>query len=375
MTPGWLLLDGGQIRELGTGGAWADLVGDTTVVVDGRSRIVAPGFVDIHCHGGGGGDFSDASSDLESVLAFHVGHGTTSIVASLVTATIESLHERLAALARVVERRGVLVGIHLEGPYLAPGHRGAHAQSLLKMPDPREVESLIAAAAGALAQVTMAPELPGATDAMSRFLSAGVCVAVGHTDADYDASSGAFRAGASILTHAFNGMPGIHHREPGPVAAAVNAEGAVLEVIADGVHVHDSVVRTLFSLAPGRVALVTDAMAAAGAGDGSYVLGETEVVVRDHVAMTADGRSIAGSTLSMDAAVRRVVLRAGVDLGAALAAATAIPAAAVNKAHEIGSLATGRRADVVMLDANLHVDEVWTAGWRRSSTVSGRRES
>jgi len=206
-------------------------------------------------------------------------------------------------------------------------------------------------------QVTLAPELPGGHDAIAQFAAADVVVAVGHTDADVEATRRAFDAGATLLTHAFNAMPGLHHRAPGPVGAATGDPRVTLEVIADGVHLHPDVIRMLFAAAPGRIALVTDAMAAAGAADGTYLLGSLSVTVDAGVARLADG-TIAGSTLTQDAALRTAVA-AGVALPDAVAALTATPARTIGR-PELGSLAVGAVADAVLLSADLHVRRVFS---------------
>jgi N-acetylglucosamine-6-phosphate deacetylase len=200
-------------------------------------------------------------------------------------------------------------------------------------------------------------------EAIRLVVAAGAAAALGHTGADYAAARAAFDAGATILTHAFNAMPGLHHREPGPVAAAAADSRVTLEVIADGVHLHPEIVRGAFALAPGRIALVTDAMAATGAADGVYDLGTLKVEVRGGVARLAGGGSIAGSTLTQDAALRFAV-GAGVRLPDAVAALTSVPARAIGRAADLGALAAGRLADAVLLTADLAVRAVWTAGDR-----------
>ena len=197
---------------------------------------------------------------------------------------------------------------------------------------------------------------------MRAFRSAGVAVAVGHTAADYAQTMEAFEAGASILTHAYNGMDGVHHRAPGPVAAATRTPGVTLEVINDGVHVHPEVVRMLFAAAPGRVALITDAMAAAGAEDGDYLLGSLAVEVRDGVARLAEGGSIAGSTLTLDDALRRAVQEVGLPVEDAVLALTQTPATAIGRGDELGRLAQGYAADAVLLDDDFRVLQVFTDG-------------
>jgi N-acetylglucosamine-6-phosphate deacetylase len=196
--------------------------------------------------------------------------------------------------------------------------------------------------------VTIAPELPGADDAIARFVDAGVIVAIGHTDADYDTARRAFDAGATVLTHAFNAMQPMLHRAPGPVMAAVDA-GAVLELILDGVHVHPSVAAGLFRLAPGRVALITDAISAAGCADGSYSLGSLTLEVHDGRATLAGSDTLAGSVLTQDAALRRAVQVLGIDPVDAVHALTAVPAAALGR-NDLGWLRAGCRADLVLMD-------------------------
>jgi N-acetylglucosamine-6-phosphate deacetylase len=199
-------------------------------------------------------------------------------------------------------------------------------------------------------------------DAIRALSAAGVAVAVGHTAADYDQALAAFDAGASILTHAFNAMPGLHHRAPGPVAAATRTPGVKLEIVNDGVHVHPEVVRMAFAAAPGRVALITDAMAAAGSADGDYRLGGLDVEVREGVARLAAGGSIAGSTLTLDDALRRAVLEVGIPVAEAVRAVTSTPAAAVGRSGDLGRLLPGYAADAVLLDADFTVRQVWSAG-------------
>ncbi|KQV26196.1 N-acetylglucosamine-6-phosphate deacetylase [Yonghaparkia sp. Root332] len=356
--PGWVLLDGDRIAAVG-GGADAPPAADASLDLPGRT--LTPGFIDLHGHGGGGGGFDDGAESIAAAICVHRAHGTTRSVISLVANPVESLVESLRLIARVAADDPTIVGAHLEGPFLAPTRRGAHAAEHLLAPDEDVVEILLSAAAGALVQVTIAPELPGALDAIRRLAGAGVVAAVGHTDADEDVTRAAFDAGATMLTHAFNAMPGIHHRAPGPVAAAFDDERVVLELILDGVHVHPSVARIAFRSAPHRVALVTDAMAAAGSADGFYRLGSLNVTVKDGIAVLNGTSTIAGSTLTQDVALR-TALAAGIDESAAIEALTATPARALGRQGEWGMLAAGFAADLVVLDADLRVERVWAAG-------------
>ncbi|MDT3330451.1 N-acetylglucosamine-6-phosphate deacetylase [Microbacterium sp. KSW-18] len=351
----WIRIEAGRVAASGTGDSWRSLGADE--VVDASGAVLTPGFVDLHGHGGGGRAHEDGIEAIRVARATHLAHGTTRAVISLVAGSPADLATRLGAIAELAEADASVLGAHLEGPFLDPAHHGAHDPALLLTPTPEAVAALIEAARGSLVQVTLAPELPGGHDAIARFAAAGVVVAVGHTDADVEATRRAFDAGATLLTHAFNAMPGLHHRAPGPVGAATGDPRVTLEVIADGVHLHPDVIRMLFAAAPGRIALVTDAMAAAGAADGTYLLGSLSVTVDAGVARLADG-TIAGSTLTQDAALRTAVA-AGVALPDAVAALTATPARTIGR-PELGSLAVGAVADAVLLSADLHVRRVFS---------------
>jgi N-acetylglucosamine-6-phosphate deacetylase len=354
---GWIRFAGGRVLARGAGTA-PEHAGQ---VIDAAGRVLTPGFVDVHVHGGGGGDASNGAVDVPKVLAAHRAHGTTRSMLSLVSGPVDGLVSTLRELAPVVRRDPLLLGVHLEGPFLSPDNKGAHDPSALTTPSREAVAALLAAADGTLVQVTIAPELPGARDAIRSLVDAGVRVAVGHTTADLATAGAAFDAGASLLTHAFNAMPGLAHRAPGPIGAALERPEVTLELIADGLHVHPVVLAALFRMAPGRVALITDAMAAAGVGNGSYLLGSLEVEVRDGAARLASG-SLAGSTLTLDAAIRTVVA-AGVPLQEAVRAATEVPARAIGR-PELGSLEVGSPADAVLLSETLEVEAVWAAGHR-----------
>ena len=360
---GWVLFDGPTIAATGSGD-WRPALSGThpTELVDAGSAWLTPGFVDIHNHGGGGVSFDDGADAINTAMAMHGAHGTTRFVLSLVTAPIAALERRLAGVASLARTNPQVLGSHLEGPFLDPGHKGAHDPALLVHAEPGSVERLLAAAEGTLRQITLAPERPGGMDALHRFADAGVAVAVGHTGSDYVQALAAFDAGASILTHAFNGMDGIHHRAPGPVAAATRTPGVTIEIINDGIHVHPEVVRLTFAGAPGRVALVSDAMAAAGYGDGEYVLGSLAVTVREGVARLTEGGSIAGSTLTLDDALRRAVVEVGIPVGEAVRALTETPARAVGRGNDLGRLAAGYAADAVLLDDSFEVLGVWAEG-------------
>lgn len=362
----WVRFEGGRVAARGARDEWRELVAPGDEVTDASGQVLVPGFIDLHSHGAGGAAADDGEAAIETMLGVHTAHGTTRTVCSLVSAPVDVLAPRLEAIARVAARDPRVLGAHLEGPFLDESFRGAHDASVLRAPDDAAVDLLLEASAGTLRQVTLAPEHDRGFAALRRFTGAGVAVAVGHTSADYATALAAFDAGASLLTHAFNAMHGIHHRAPGPVVAAMHAPQVTLELINDGVHVHPDVVRLAFQGAPGRVALITDAMAATGSPDGRYLLGSLEVDVRDGVARLVDGGAIAGSTLTQDEALRRAVTDSGIAFEVAIAALTTVPAAALGRAHDLGRLDPGYAADAVLLTDELTVAGVWADGVRRA---------
>ena len=355
----WVRFEDGLVTARGTGTDWTDAgeVVDAAAVA-GPDALLAPGFIDIHGHGGAGAAYDDGAEAIRTGREKHRSHGTTRAVISLVTASIDELATQVAAIAELAQADAEILGSHLEGPFLDPGHHGAHEPSLLRHPESADIDRLLEAGRGTVRQVTIAPELPGGMDAVRQIVAAGVAVAVGHTDADAEIAREAFEAGASILTHAFNAMNGIHHRAPGPVITAAADHRVVLEGIADNIHLDPHIIKLLFDVAPGRVALITDAMAAAGSADGHYDLGAVKVTVKDGIARADDTGSIAGSTLTQDVALRRAV-EAGVPVGDAVRALTATPASAVGFGASLGMLQPGFVADAVLLDAAYAVQGVW----------------
>ena len=352
---GWIHTDGDRIVAVGRGAA--PRKPDFAVV---GGSVLTPGFVDVHAHGGGGASFgTDDPAEVETVLAAHRACGTTTMIASLVTADLADLERQLRLLAGFVST-GRLAGVHLEGPWLSPDRCGAHAADLLREPAPENVRQLIDAGQGAVRMITLAPELSGALASIRAAVARGCVVAVGHTNADYDQTKAAIDAGASGATHLFNAMPPLAHREPGPTLALWSDPRVWLELVCDGVHVDLALVAHILSTSANRVVFVTDAMAGAGVGDGDYCLGGLAVEVRGGVARLADGGAIAGSTLTLDLAVR-VAVAAGVRLEDALRAVTENPAAYL-RLPDVGRFAPGCRADAVVLSEDLDVARVLYGG-------------
>ena len=334
------------------------------VVADERGAgddVIVPGFVDLHCHGGGGHTFTTGdAAQARAAAAFHLRHGTTTMLASLVSSPFELMRDAVAAFLPLVGA-GVLAGVHFEGPYLSAARCGAQNPAFLRDPSVDELGALLKLGDAAVRMVTIAPELPGALEAISFLRDNGVLAAIGHTDATYEQTLAGVDAGAAVGTHLFNGMRPAHHREPGPVVGLLSSS-VVCELIADGVHLHPGMLAfAAASAGPGRAALVTDAMDAAGMPDGRYELGGQEVVVADRVARLSRNGSIAGSTLTMDAALRNAV-RAGIALPDAVAMAATTPARALGLADELGALEAGLRADLVVLTPDLRVKRVMRAG-------------
>src|SRR6478735_9918393 len=319
---------------------------------------VVPGFVDTHVHGGGGANFSTASAvDTSTAVAIHRRHGTTMLVASLVTASPDELLRQVTGLAPDVHA-GLLAGIHLEGPWLSAKRCGAHQPALMRDPDPTEVDRVLDAGQGTIRMVTLAPERDGALAAIERIVDDGVVAAVGHTEATYAQTRAAIAAGTTVGTHLFNAMRPINTREPGPVIALLEDSRVTVELITDGVHVDPALYRHVARAAGAdRVSLVTDSMAAAGMSDGRYWLGPLAVDVVGGVARVADTQTIAGSTATMDHQFRFAVNHSGLTRDEALM--TAVCQASINPARALGlplgGLVPGGAADLVVLDPDLQV--------------------
>ncbi|MEV5428371.1 N-acetylglucosamine-6-phosphate deacetylase [Streptomyces sp. NPDC052701] len=358
--PAGIVADGRVVVE---GTRIAEAAPPDAEVVDLRGHWLVPGFVDLHNHGGGGASFtSGTAEDVLKGIHTHRLHGTTTLVASTVTGDMDFLAQQAGLLSELAEQ-GEIAGIHFEGPFISPCRKGAHSEELLRAPDPAEVRKLIDAARGHAKMVTLATELPGGIDSVRLLAEHGVIAAIGHTDATYEQTAEAVEAGATVATHLFNAMPPLGHRSPGPIAALLEDERVTVELINDGTHLHPAALRLAFHHAGAhRVAFITDAMDAAGFGDGRYMLGPLEVEVADGVARLVEGGSIAGSTLTLDRAFKRAVTVDGLPVEDAVAALSATPARLLGLSDRIGSLEPGKDADLVVLDENFDLKGVMRRG-------------
>ncbi len=313
---------------------------------------LVPGFIDLQVNGGAGVDLLDcASADVERLCRHLAGTGTTAFLPTLITAPPDRIHRALSVLRQARPAGAAVLGVHLEGPVLNPARRGAHDSRVLASAGDPSVQAVYDTARPDLRLVTLAPELPGALDLIARLTAQGVVVSLGHTDATYAQAAEAIRRGARMITHLFNGMRGLHHREPGIIGAAFEDTNAVCGLIADGVHVHPAMIRLAHKiLGARRIALVTDAIAAAGMPPGEYRLADRAVTVQVGDAPRLPDGTLAGSTLRMDEAVRNLVSW-GIPLRDALHSASLVPARLLGLTDR-GALAAGARADVCVLGAD-----------------------
>ncbi|WP_234354935.1 N-acetylglucosamine-6-phosphate deacetylase [Streptomyces sp. NRRL WC-3618] len=332
-------------------------------VIDVTGHWLVPGFVDLHNHGGGGASFtSGTAEDILKGIHTHRTHGTTTLVASTVTGDMHTLTAQAGLLSELAEQ-GDIAGVHFEGPFISPCRKGAHSEALLRDPDPADVRKLIDAARGHARMLTLATELPGGLDSVRLLVEHGVLAAIGHTDATYEQTVEAIDAGATVATHLFNAMPALGHRTPGPITALLEDERVTVELINDGTHLHPAALQLAFHHAGAdRVAFITDAMDAAGFGDGRYLLGPLEVEVSEGVARLVEGGSIAGSTLTLDRAFRRAVTVDGLPVTDVVAALSANPARLLGMYDRVGSLEPGKDADLVLLDADFTLKGVMRKG-------------
>ncbi len=345
-------------------GAIADVAQSATAPADAlRTRgVVVPGFVDVHVHGGDGADFTDGDPEANArILDFHARNGTTALAATTLSASEADLRAAVAAIARSSSPGGAeICGVHLEGPYINAGRAGAQDRASIRRADIREVARLIAEAPDLSWLMTIAPEIAGARELIEEFRGR-IRFSVGHSAADYGEVVAALEWGATHFTHLFNAMTPLQHREPGAVGAALASADATAELIADGIHVHPAVLRIAVRSMPYRIALVTDAIRACGMPPGTYKLYDYEITVEEGSARLADG-TLAGSVLTMRAAVENMVDLAGLPIELVLPLATEVPARILNVHTRKGRIARGFDADLVLLDEKLGIERVIVRG-------------
>jgi N-acetylglucosamine-6-phosphate deacetylase len=346
------------------------LVADATVAVaDGRiveasgapdvvlpSGVLAPGLIDLQVNGCFGIDFA-RDEDWSTAVARLPETGVTGFLPTFITAPLDELVAGLRRVPRSLPGARVL-GVHVEGPFLSPERRGAHDAALMCDPTPPRIEALLEP--GTMALITLAPERAGAMEAIARLASAGVLVSVGHSDARADVVAAAADAGARKVTHLFNAQRGIHHREPGVAGAALADDRLACGLILDGHHVVETVARVAFAAAGGRIALVTDAIAAAGMPPGVYELGGEPVILREGKPPVRSDGTLAGAALRLDNAVARAVA-IGVPPAMALEAASRVPADLLGRG-DMGRIEVGAAADLVWLDDAYRARATWVGG-------------
>ncbi|OXM15308.1 N-acetylglucosamine-6-phosphate deacetylase [Paenibacillus herberti] len=336
-------------------------------VIDGQGGWLLPGFIDVHVHGGFGADFMDANREAyDTITKYHSQHGTTTMLATTMTEPSERIRKVLEAAD---EYRSApmpyarLGGVHLEGPFISPDWMGAQNPEFRIDPDLDLLEEWHAAYPDLIKQLTLAPEREGALKMIDWLAKHGIVAAAGHTDARYDVMEAAADAGLNSAVHTFNACRGLHHREPGTVGAVLTDDRIHAELIADGHHVHDAVMKLIGRAKPaGKLSLITDAMSAAGLEDGQYELGGQPVTMKDGVCRLTHAGNLAGSTLTMEAALKRFIQASGWTVPQASLLTSTNPAALIGLAEQTGSIHAGKWADLVLLTDELEVQQTWVGG-------------
>ena len=329
---------------------------------DAEGKYLVPGFIDVHTHGAMGCDFSDGvASDLPKMARHYAAHGVTSFLATTMTLPLDTLRCAARAIAAFTPKSGMAAcaGIFMEGPFLSYAKRGAQFADYLHEPDVAFFEAVDAASGGRVRMIAVAPERAGAIPFIE-YASQRCTVAIGHTATDYDAAMAGFAAGATQLTHLYNGMNGLAHRAPGPIAAGMDAH-AYAELICDGMHIHPAAVRAAFAMFPGRIVLISDSLRCAGMPEGDYMLGGQPITMQDGLCRLRGSDTIAGSVITVHDAVKNAV-RFGLPLETVIAAATHNAARSVRIDKERGFLRAGLAADFALLDSNLEIVDVYLRG-------------
>lgn len=325
-------------------------------VLDAKYHYVSPGFIDIHVNGGGGRAFMECTEDAFKVaIGFHTRHGTTGLLPTAVAAPLEELRAFLGLVKECRDRDPRVIGAHLNGPFVSPKRAGAIRPEYILPPSAETFRSLVRGFEGVIKIVTLAPEIEGASELIAAVRELGAIPSLGHSDATYEETLEAMAQGIRHFTHIFNAMRDLNHHEPGPVGAVLESPDLTVELIADGVHVHPVLIRLLVRIkGSDSICLVTDAIAAAGQPDGRYRLGDTDVIVREGIARTPEG-TLAGSTLTMNRALRNLVKFTGLPLHEAVKMASLTPAKLLRLEGRKGSLEPGKDADIAVFDEDFNV--------------------
>lgn len=333
------------------------------VFFDFSEFYLFPGLIDLHVHGARGADFMDGDSEgVQKIADFLLHEGVTRFLATTMTERKERI---LSAIRAVVSASRVLpsvLGIHLEGPYLSWGKRGAHNPSFVRPPNFQEMEEFLEAGDGLVKRVTIAPEVEGALAMVARLASLGILVSLGHSEADYATSLRSYFSGARLITHVFNGMEPLHHRRPNLLAFALSFEGIWVEVIADGVHIAPEILQILFTCKPHRTIVVSDAIRATGMEDGIYELGGEAITVEGGIARVVSSGSLAGSTMSLRCTLFNLRRIFSFSLPYLASLGSLYPARLLEMENTLGSLEKGKKADIVVLDDSFGVKSVFLEG-------------
>jgi N-acetylglucosamine-6-phosphate deacetylase len=364
--PGSVLVEGAEIASLYR-------IGEETPdveAVDLAGAALGPGLIDVHTHGADGVELMDGGDAVARMARFYARHGVTGFFPATVTASLEAVQKAMTGVYGMMSEstrphphtpipphphtptRGARVlGVNLEGPFISPQRLGAQSPEFCVPPTPEDVAWLLEITEGVPRIVTVAPEVEGGLEAIKTFVQHGLVVSIGHTVASTEEAEAAFAAGASQVTHMFNGMPPLHHRTPGIVGTALTTDGVMIELIADGVHLHPTTVRmAIAAKGVDGVILITDSISATGCPDGEYVLGPMKVIVKDGKARVESG-ALAGSTLTLERAVVNVARWTDVGLGGAWQMASLNPARQLGMAGHVGRIAPGHDADLMAIDA------------------------
>ncbi|MGB6371221.1 MAG: N-acetylglucosamine-6-phosphate deacetylase [Atribacterota bacterium] len=361
-----IIVEKGKIREIVNKEELSTATLKEVEVIEGKDKFVVPGYIDIHVHGGGGSDIMDGDYEAINQIAIAHSHfGTTSFLPTIMTMSKDKIIRSLRSICEAAKKGTAgaeILGIHMEGPYINPKKKGAQKEEDIKKISLEEFLEFNQASGNLIRLVTIAPEMPGAIGLIKYLYKQGIIASVGHSNATYVQTQAGIQAGLSHVTHTFNAMRKLHHREPGVVGAALTSPELTVEVIADGIHIHPIVLKILTKIKEGeKIVLITDAMRAAGLKDGTYDLGGQEVIVAKGQARLKDG-TLAGSVLTMDKAVRNLVTKVEVSLMKAVQMASFNPAKCLGIDDKKGSLEPGKDADIVILNKNLETELTIVAG-------------